>query len=79
MAGQSRPILRVPYLRAMYHMAQQKNLSPLNLSRLAGCSYQTAKKYLEIMVQDGHVEVYRSQYRPNVIAKIYQWIETENG
>lgn len=62
---------------AVSTMQQQKNLSPLNLSRLVGVSYQTAKKYLKEMVEDGLVEVYRTQYRPNVVAKIYQWIEVE--
>jgi len=64
---------------AVWHMRRQKNLSALNLSRLVGVTYQTAKKYLDDMVADGLVEVYRTQYRSNVIAKVYQWVEVDNG
>jgi len=64
---------------AVWHMKRQKNLSPLNLSRLVGVTYQTAKKYLSEMVTDGLVEVYQTQYRSNVVAKIYQWIEADDN
>lgn len=74
MAGQSVGNRNYKWGSAVRIMKREKNLSPLNLSRMAMISYQTAKRYLDDMVYLGWVEKYRSQYRSNVIANIYQWV-----
>lgn len=75
MVGQARNNNFNKYKHAVKIMEREKNLSALNMARLCGIGYQTAKSYLNEMVENGLVEVYREQYRSNVIARIYQWIE----